>query len=398
MAVSHLVGFDFGSTAEAQGSPSANGAQTTIARHGYAFRANPSATTHTALFASRAAGGSFRVVFQSIRFYLRVATLPSANTNIADVGLAGAAVLHLRLNTTGTLSLMSGSTVRATSVNALSADGLFHRVDLDNGWSAGSGMRAFVDGTSWVTDSTDAVAPRNQSAIGVLTSTTADLYFDDIAFYDSALPATLNDYSVSLLLPAADSALGGWTDGAGGTSSLFGSVDNVPPVGVAASTAAAKIKSPTNSASDDYDATCAAYTSITGLTTQSQVLAVQSVCNDAQESTTGSPKAGAVVITSNPSGQTERSFDFGLHHSVGASATAANAGTFPVGWGTHCGPVTEAPTLTMGSGPTVRVGKRTATVQVVDVDFLGVYVMWQAATYSLVYDDRRVRRNSLLRR
>lgn len=471
---------------------------------------------------------------------MRFVSAPTTAFTISTGGNNGSAAnLTLRLNTDGTLSLLSGTTVRATSTSAFTNDGLWHRVDFDCGWSSGSGMRVFVDGVQWASNSTDTgVVPRNRWQIGDSASNTYDVYIDDVVCYDSALPATLDDYNVDLLLPTSDSAAGGWVaqdDGGTNVNRFFRGTDNVPPVGSTATAASPiiRIENTVSSATDNFDAMCEAYYALQGgyyttapatangfgtttkpklaqafiwkaggdlaqvmvslrkqgsptddltvsiqadssgdpsgtplvsttlagtslttsfaerlftlstsltvgvtywvvlersgasndtnfyqaqtgvfslatstvpentpsgksyngsvwsagtnymymgvrnSTTDPTIHAVQAICNDAQAVTTGSPKAGAVVITANPSGQTEQSFDYGLPNGTAGSTSAAAMGTFPAGWGTHVGPVTESPSVTLTSGPTVRVGKRTATTREVDVDFLGCYVVWE---------------------
>jgi len=362
--------------------------QSTVVRSGsYALRVTGAGQDSFFRFRSRAAGGTQRGLYLSCRFYLRVAALPvGQNVWVCRAGAIGTRNARLRLNTDGTLSVTSWlsptDTVRATSTNTLSADGLWHRIDFDCAWSSGAGMRVFVDGVQWASDATDTVTADTAGFVGASCPTPAsltavDLYLDDVVWYDSSLPAILADYNVGLLLPSSDSAVGGWTRPDGTTTTgLSTEVDNVPPTGNTSTTntTGGHDKNIVSSATDNYDAVCAAYSTVVSV--GGTVLAVQAICNDAQAITTSSPKAGAVVITANPSGQTENSFDFGLPNGTAGSTSAAAMGTFPTGWGTHVGPVTETPTLTMSSGPTVRVGKRVATTREVDVDFLGVYVMW----------------------
>lgn len=398
MAVSYLCGWEMGSNAEA---PVAQGTVASTQAHTGTY----SGAGDQRLYV-RTSGGTYATVFQSFRFYYFSGALPAAATSIAGVysgssdGVTGTARQFVRLNTNGTVIARVSGVDLATSTNALTADSTWHRFDVDVGYNAGAGIRISVDGTVWVSDASAAIFLG--TTLGTLAPTSC--FIDDIVCYDSALPATLNGYSVSLLKPVSDSAIGGWTGGAGGTTNLWGAVDNVPPVGVgtASDTNTSQIHNGVSSTTDNYDATCAAYTSITGLTASSQVLAVQSIVNDAQEVTTGSPKAGAVVIASNPTGQTERSFDYGIPNGTTGSTAAAAVGTFPTGWGTHVGPVTENPTITVSSGPVARVGKRVATTRVVAADFLGVYVMWETATTTkappMSTRDRLIRRNSLLRR
>lgn len=457
---------------------------------------------------------------------------PGASTDVRQL---------LRLNTDGTLSVGSGTTILATSTLAIAADGLWHRVDVDCGWNTSTtGIRVSVDGVLFASDSSGTVALGVYFQVGVVqftggTAVTADVYFDDVVFYDAALPAVLGDYNVGLLAPTSDNAAGGWKrpDGTTGTS-LSTEVDNVPPTGNTSNTntTGGHIENIVSSAADNYDAECETFLEVVGYSytgatvvqqighsapfekqaqsfvwkgdaalstipmvvhigyqnspvdnlvvtiqadsagapsgtplatvtftkaqlgaagtndqlalfsttltpgalywvvlarsgsldtvnnfrinagttgfgrasasyvsgawvvdatthlyvtvgsnsvpsdTSYTVLAAQAIVNDAQGVTTNSPKAGAVVITANPSGQTEQSFDFGLPNGTAGSTSAAALGTFPSGWGTHVGPVSDSPSVTMSTGPTVRVGKRTATTREVDVDFLGVYVMY----------------------
>lgn len=542
MTISHIVGFEMGSLSEAivvQGSMGSV-VSSPVRSGSYSYRSATGGTGYL-VFTSRAAGGTFRNLYQSVRFYLRIATLPGAgSSNILATQVTSANALagwQLRLNADGTFSLLdSGGFVLVTSASALTTGTDWHRIDVDAGWNGGTGVRLFVDGTQWATEGAVAVTVTAGGRIGVvLGSSTHDLYFDDVVWYDSELPATLTDYNVGLLLPNADSADGGWVeaDGAGNTD-LYTGVDNVPPTGSTATTVGTRIENSVSSATDNYDAVCANYDtfpagggapqtveylaggvstanighssgpyqhaesftwagdfqqalvkvaklgtptddlvveiqtdsagspsgtvvatgsiagaelttsfvvtsialdggpvagppatywivlrrsgslspldyyrtiivgsnpyagahktesgsgwtsdtndmyfSVSGVTNSPIVLAVQAITNDAQAVTTGSPKAGAVVITANPSGQTEQSFDYGLPNGTSGSTSAAAMGTFPAGWGTHVGPVTESPSVTLSSGPTVRVGKRTSTTREVDVDFLGVYVMYE---------------------
>lgn len=384
MAISLVSGFEMGSPSEAiglSGSPSVQG--TTVRSGSYALRVNPTATTSAVRWVSRAAGGSNRSSFLSCRFYLRVASLPTAITRI-NIVFGTVSLKAVLLGTDGKIHVATANntTIGVSSTSALSADGMWHRIDVDRAYNAGAGVRVSVDGVVWVSDSATAQAADTTGGIGAWDSTTCDLYFDDVVWYDSALPATLGDYKLDMLLPTADSAIGNWrtdTGGAGGSTSLFDAVNNRPPVGdnTTNATATTQISNASNLGFATCDLTCATYDSV--VSAGGSVLAVQSVVNDGQEVTTGSPKPGSVLILSNPSGQAEQSFDYGLPNGTAGSTSAAAVGVFPAGWGTHVGVVTENPTVTPTSGPVVRVFNRNTTTRVVDVDFLGVYVMWEAA-------------------
>lgn len=110
------------------------------------------------------------------------------------------------------------------------------------------------------------------------------------------------------------------------------------------------------------------------------------VTNDAQGVTTGSPKQGAIGIPTNPASGTEQQFDYGIPNDTG-SVTAANIGTFPVGWGTHWNRVADASAVSLTTSPTARAGKRVAQAREVAHDFLGVYVLWAPGIKFLTSSD-----------
>lgn len=301
--VSFMCGFETQSLYEAT---AVTGSPTIVAgRSGQALRCNPTLATSFVTFTPRTAAGGTRALFRTVRFYMLVTTRPLTGSPsiIATGGISGANVLALRLNADGTLSLMSGATVRATSTLLIGTGASWRRIEFECGISGSTGMRALVDGVEYVTDSTDtSVQNHTTASIGAQTSTTCDLSFDDVVWYVSPLPAVLTDYNLALLKPTADSAVGNWKRNDGSTAtSLFSAVDNTPPTGTAvtATLAANYIQNATAGSSvqaDQVDLTCPAYSSITGLTAGSQVAAVMAICNDAQQVTTGSPKSGALTV------------------------------------------------------------------------------------------------------
>jgi hypothetical protein len=278
------------------------------------------------------------------------------------------------MDTVGHLAVSTSATMTAgtysTSTLALNQ---WYQIGFDQAYNGATGRRVFVDGVEWAGDaSLTASGPGSDFVYGMINGTgTGEVWFDDFIVYDGALPAgfATYEYKVDLLTPASDSAKGSWTDAGGGTTNIYTNLS--PPINGTLTTGF--ISSIANSATDNYDAVCGTYASI-GITDSAQIIGIQAICFDAQTTTTGSPKLGAIAVTANPSGQTEKGFDFGIPNGSAASETAAAAGTAPAGWGVHYGPVTAAPTVTATSGPTVRVGKRTATTQKVCVDLLGVYV------------------------
>jgi hypothetical protein len=206
----------------------------------------------------------------------------------------------LILSSTGVLSLGANpSTLWVSSTSTLSADGLWHRIDVDAGYSSGNGCRVYVDGSLWLTETTNctSVTPQSVWVVGVQDSTSTDLYYDDMVWYDSALPTSLGDYSLGLLVPTTDEAVGNWkrNDNLTATSE-FSAVDNKPPTGTAVTAilAANYIQNGTAGsgvANDNVDLRVQAFSTLSGLTNPAQVMALMPISNDAQQVTTGSPKS-----------------------------------------------------------------------------------------------------------
>lgn len=373
MAVTWLCGFEMGSTGEGTTPTGAVSVQSSVARTGtYALRINPTGTTASLQFQSRPAAGGTRSLFTSCRFALRVSTLPGAATTLFSNGSA-----QLRLNSTGNLIVRTGGIDRATSTDALSADGLWHMVEFDVAWNAGSGARVYVDGNLWATSSVDAIAAGVAGTIGT-SGVTCDLYVDDLVFEDGPLSVLWGAWKVPILLPTSDNSRGNWTGGAGGTTSLFDAINNQPPVGVAAGsdTNTSQIQNATNAtypttAAQAGDFNCQTYAAA-GIVAADTLWAVQMVCNHGEGSATGT-KAGGLFIASNPA-QASPGLTFDYGDDIGA------AGTFPTNWKTAIGPVTAAPSVTLATAPVARVYKNDASTREGHVDFAGIYVAYTPAT------------------
>lgn len=332
--------------------------QSTVKRTGsFALRMNPSSSACLIGFSSRPAGGTNRALFSSVRFYVRIASLP-ASPSFSLVGFSSGRTLTL--NSNGTLNIQSN-----TSTLAFTADNLWHRVEFA---CSGSNSEARVDGVQWVTEALGQSASTSLQFGQSAGTPSCDLYIDDIIADDGDFNSTgfPGESSALLLIPTAGNNANSWTDGAGGTGDIHGSVDNIPPVGVAASTASAKIKNAATGTNLDYTATMQTYIA-GGVPARSVVNAVMALCNDGEEVTTGT-KDGGIWIASNPAQSAAgNTFDYG-------NDTATPVGTFPTGWITHFGPVTANPSVTLSTAPTVSVRKTTSTNRTVDVDFMGIYV------------------------
>lgn len=197
-------------------------------------------------------------------------------------------------------------------------------------------------------------------------------YVDDVALND-ATGASQNtwpgDGKIVMLLPISDNAVGtGWVDG-DGAGTLFGSVDNVPPVGATVPANGTQIKNLTSTATGNYDANMATYTSA-GITASDTVTAIVGYCTHSEAVTAGS-KNGAVAIVSNPIGGAETTFAYGLDND--SSAMNNWADTFST-WRSSWTKGEGNPSVVLGSSPVMRVGKRTATAAEVDVCAMFLYV------------------------
>lgn len=402
MTTSFMTGFETGVNIEAHSSGRAATAPSTgsPARSGtYGLDVNCSSSQIQQSFNKRNSGGAGASIFRSVRLYLQVVTLPSANAYICTGGTpSGGFNEKLQLNTDGTLSLVTDTTptptVRATSSNALTVDGLWHRIEFDCGYSGGTGMRVFVDGVQWASDLSDVnVLAITAGSVGLWRiNLTGRVYIDDVVWDDSTLGGALSsDYKIILLDPVSDNARGAsWFGGAGGTTNLFDALNNRPPIGTAAAseTNLTQIKNAAKDSTGNYDANCEDYLT-GGVGASDTVDAVMAIGCQGYEAT-GTQLTGAIVIVSNPSGQTEFVFDFGDN-----GAGTVDAFPNPFGWFFTAGPVTASPTVTLGTQPVVRGGRRTATkTNACDFCLLGIYVQYTpaAATPSLVFQSSRPRR------
>lgn len=370
---SFITGFELGSLSE--GSATGGSVQSAIVRSGsYAYRAHPVYSNQQIGFYSRSAGGTLRQIFKSSRFYIYVGALPLTGS-VSIVRIAGAATFNpeVDLNSDGTLTLAdSWYPSIARSQHALSADGLWHRVEFD----IGSGLRVYVDGVLWASGGSTSYPSAASITFGAGASPTSvnatcDLYFDDIlidsgSFSASGLPG---DGHAVLLKPIGDPLiLNSWTGGAGSLSNLWMPARSVPPAGepAASATNMSQIRNSSHGSNQDYKPTVQSYLDA-GIPAGSTVNAVMAISNDGQESSKGGAKTGGLWIDSNPSQGTGYSFDFGDASGI--------VGTFPSGWSSHFGPVASNPAVNLSAGPIVAVRKSSGTN--VDVDFLGVYVDWR---------------------
>lgn len=360
------------------GSPSV---QTNIVHTGtYALRVNNPGVATYGSYSIKIAGGTLQAAFRSAKFWLYINAFGAGSTNCMawSIGASGGAhTTLLRLNSDGTVTLRYNG-FQGTSTLTLTT-GVWYEIWIDintDGLTSGVYVNGvlYTNATNGGAEVTAQTEMRVGQGCAAGEGTNWDIVFDDITANDASYSSVGFPPSgsiVKLLILTAGNAANSWTDGAGGTGDIHGSVDNIPPVGVAASTAAAKIKNAASGSNLDYVATMQDY--ITGgVPSGSTIRAVQAVCNDGEEVGTNT-KAGGLWIASNPAqSASTTTFDYG--------DDGGALGTFPTGWATHFGVVSENPSVTLSTAPTVTVRKVGSTTRVVDVDFMGLQVDYTEPT------------------
>jgi hypothetical protein len=198
-----------------------------------------------------------------------------------------------------------------------------------------------IDNNDEVTGNPSTGGNNRQLGPGDTVADTYTVFFSDLIFDDAAYPDSTA--RVELAVPSADSAVGsGWTDSGGSSTNLFQSVDNTPPTGIADTTSNAghQVRN-ASSALADYVATLPTYTAM-GLATGDTVNAVKIFCSRGAPVTTGA-KSGSLA-GSNP---TQTAVTFASYFS------GTTAGTYPTGWLYTEHALAAAPSVTLGTAPTI---------------------------------------------
>jgi hypothetical protein len=182
------------------------------------------------------ASGTVKRTFH--RFYLNIATAPSATTAIYAIGQSGFFPCYIRLTTARKLELYDGNTAAVVQTGATTlATGTWYRVEVDhNDGASGTGtVTIYLDGVSEATGACSVINGFSRVRMGVYNfNATADLFFDDWAVNDtsgSAQTGLPGAGSIVHLYP--DSAGDGntWQTSAGGAGSATNvqAVDEVTP-------------------------------------------------------------------------------------------------------------------------------------------------------------------------
>ncbi len=327
---------------------------------------------------------------------MNFSALPGSSVSIMSFGTL-AAGLFARLTAAGKVQLFNGATstqIGSDSAATVSAGtDTYYRVEMKvvyNGSTQISDVELQLDGVSVASTSGLAIASLAIKIGWGLTAPGANtiVYLDDVAFNNNA-GANNNtwpgDGAVVLLLPTADSAVGtGWVLGnntaEGGNG--WNSVNNTPPVGIAdlggAGADTGQIRNATAAANSNFDATMTTYTAA-GVTAGSTVNAIHPWVITAAPVTTSS-KQGTVGVVSNPA---ITNIALSATGTAGAFWQGAAGGTFITGWKGSPGTITEAPSVTLGTAPVMRVTQVTSSTRIAVVCFMGIYVDYTPAVGGL---------------
>lgn len=322
-------------------------------------------------------GGSSRYDVYSIacayiRYYVRVTALPTSLSRMLS-GDLGSFNTFVNVSSTGALELYEGGsapyTLIGTSTTKLTDTTKWYRIELRSG-TASLAPILRIDGVDEITGTAGSTLNAFPAfGPGVTEADTYTAYIDDVAGDDADW---VGDSQIVLLRPTSDNASGGWTGGAGGTTNLWDAVDNLPAVGKATAnqTNTTNIENAVSSTTDNCDFNLTTYTTA-GVPSGSTILSVQAHCRHGEDVATGT-KTGALQIVSNPAQSGEDAFTFG--NDAGAAVDE-----YSTTWKNTLGTMQASPSVTLGTAPVVRVGKRTATTRVVLIDAVGMYVEYVAA-------------------
>lgn len=309
-----------------------------------------------------------------LHFGFRIATMPSVARMVA--GSSGANNLNLLLNTDGTLSIRVDTTVNGTSTKAL-ATGVWYWLGIQN-QTASSDTLLQIDGQVEITGSQSVITSIGRLGCSGTEASAIDVFYDDV-IGDSA--GFLPPSKVVQLLPVSDNSRTNWTAGAGGTTNLWDAIDNVPPAGVASAseTNTTNIESSSNTGTANYVANMATYASA-GINATDAILGVVLIISDGEDIATGT-KTGTYELTANPviaSSAITFGGDLGAH-----GAEISN-------WTKRRGTVSDHPSVTVSTNPTMKVVKTDTTTRTACIDFMAIRVAYTPTTSLLFKASRRV--------
>lgn len=367
-----------------QGGAAAATKDTTVFRSGLASAKYNSGAGNSTSFQVHGSGTTVASRSYWYRAYMCFTNLPGSTVLVAQN--ASGNTIGIKLTSGGKLQLFNlsaGTQIGSDSAATISADGAtWYRIELlitMNGSNQIAATELQLDGVSVASTSGLALAGTSINwRTGWLEAPGANKVcnVDDVAINDSTGAAN-NSWAgsgkVILMRPVSDNNRGAFTGGAGGTTNLFDAVNNTPPVGVAEASATntSQIKNRTTTNPTNCDLNLNSYTT-EGILAADTINAIQVHCNDGEDPGTGT-KAGTCAMVSNPAIAASASFNYG--DDVGIQ------GTYPGNWKWHFTSVSDAPSVTLGTQPVIRMtctsgatGSRSASC-----DFLGAYVDYTPA-------------------
>jgi hypothetical protein len=294
----------------------------------------------------------------------------------------GTFACRVRLQADGTAALFTGGLVQIGSSSAVLATNTWHRFEVRAKINSGSGaddeLELRVNGVQVAVTTTATIGtawPAGSPKI-----TVGGMLIDDLAINDDQgtdQNSWPGDGKVLWLPPISDSAKGtGWTNDQASTTNLFASVDNDPPTGIADTTSGGgthQLRNATSNANSAYDGLTGTYTAA-GIGSSDTITLVTPVVFTAAPLVT-SAKLGTVGVASNPAG-TIGSLAAG--GTAGAFWSGVAGGTYPTGWKRSEGPTVYNPSVTKGTGATVRINQVTASTRIAMVCDLGLIVEYVA--------------------
>jgi hypothetical protein len=148
---------------------------------------NTTASARSIRFAAYADDETGKLKNVFIRAYVRLDTAPAAQTAILawddTTGIGTASFYGIKINTNRTLICTSSTGTTGTASAALTL-GTWYRLEMNYNEVAKQAT-PYLNGTAWASPISADLGGGHWARFGIINSTTADIYFDDIAVNDS---------------------------------------------------------------------------------------------------------------------------------------------------------------------------------------------------------------------
>jgi hypothetical protein len=316
------------------------------------------------------------------RAWIYFSANPSAAVDVLTIGSSTTVIDKVTLTTAGKLTAPDGTLTAALSTGWHCVE-LGYTRDASNNFLTACRIDGVVLGanrsfSSAIPPNTFKTGNTNGAAHAITLRMDDWALNDDQGSAQNSWPGTLEKILVAL--PSSDNAIG--TDiklGTGTTpsSNAFDAINNTPPLGVADATAGSDgkqlrdIAATTTEPASDADVNAQSYTTA-GASAGATITATQIVGIVGHANATD--RQSAIKLVSNPADAAETT----------SPTNTSGAGTFPTGWVRAAGAITAAPTVTLGTQPVLRWGKRAANSNATLCCFLGVYFGYEPATVQTV--------------